>query len=549
MARFIGGFRYVFFVIPILFLASFFFYPLFNIFRITLTSEALSELFSNLFYWKTVWFTFWQATLSTILTILVGMPAAYLFARYDFRGKGLFKALATVPFVLPTVVVAAAFRALLGPSGPINNSLIGMFDLSRAPIRLEQTITIILVAHMYYNIAVIIRLVGGYWAKLNPRMSEAARVLGASRSKAFFSVTLPLLRPPLLSAAILVFLFTFTSFGVILLLGGPSFSTIETEIYQQYVTFLKPDVAAVLSLLQIFFTFLLLVLYTYFQRRSTVPLDFRPQRSTQQKAQGFAEKLLVWLLVSVYSIILLIPLLALVIQSVQDRNGNFTLAFYRALPESQRGSILFISPFEAVINSLGYAFLTMIVASILGLASAWLLSRPWKGRGILEPAFMLPLGASAVTLGFAYVISLRNLRTSPVLVLIAHTLVALPFVVRSVLPVLQGIRPNLREAAAVHGASPQRVWREIDLPIVGRALLVAAVFAFTISMGEFGATSFIVRPNSGFLTLPIAIQRYLSQPGSLNFGQALALSAILKAVCTIAFITIERFRYADIGEF
>ena len=549
MARFIGGFRYVFFVIPILFLASFFFYPLVNIFRITLTSEAVSELFSNLFYWKTVWFTFWQATLSTILTIVVGMPAAYLFARYDFRGKGLFKALATVPFVLPTVVVAAAFRALLGPSGPINNSLIGLFDLSRAPIRLEQTITIILIAHMYYNIAVIIRLVGGYWAKLNPRMSEAARVLGASRSKAFFSVTLPLLRPPLLSSAILVFLFTFTSFGVILMLGGPSFSTIETEIYQQYVTFLKPDVAAVLSLLQIFFTFLLLVLYSYFQRRSTVPLDFRPQRSTQRKAQGLAEKLLVWLLVLGYSIILLIPLLALVLQSVQDRNGNFTLAFYRALPESQRGSILFISPLEAVINSLGYAVLTMIAASILGLASAWLLSRPWKGRGILEPAFMLPLGASAVTLGFAYVVSLRNLRTSPVLVLIAHTLVALPFVVRSVLPVLQGIRPNLREAAAVHGASPQRVWREVDLPIVGRALLVAAVFAFTISMGEFGATSFIVRPNSGFLTLPIAIRRYLSQPGSLNFGQALALSAILMAVCTIAFIAIERFRYADIGEF
>ena len=549
MARFIGSLRYVFFVIPILFLASFFFYPLLNIFRITLTSDAVSELFSNLFYWKTIWFTFWQATLSTILTILVGMPAAYLFARFDFRGKGLFKALATVPFVLPTVVVAAAFRSLLGPSGPINTSLVGLFDLSRAPIRLEQTITIILIAHMYYNIAVIIRLVGGYWAKLNPRMSEAARVLGASRSKAFFSVTLPLLRPPLLSAAILVFLFTFTSFGVILLLGGPSFSTIETEIYQQYVTFLKPDVAAVLSLLQIFFTFLLLVLYTYFQRRSTVPLDYRPQKSTQRKAQGLAERLLVWLLVLGYSIILLIPLLALLLQSVQDRNGNFTLAFYRALPESRRGSILFISPFEAVINSLGYAFLTMIVASILGLASAWLLSRPWKGRGILEPAFMLPLGASAVTLGFAYVVSLKNMRTSPALVLIAHTLVALPFVVRSVLPVLQGIRPNLREAAAVHGASPQRVWREIDLPIVGRALLVAAVFAFTISMGEFGATSFIVRPNSGFLTLPIAIQRYLSQPGSLNYGQALALSAILMAVCTIGFVAIERFRYADIGEF
>jgi thiamine transport system permease protein len=191
----------------------------------------------------------------------------------------------------------------------------------------------------------------------------------------------------------------------------------------------------------------------------------------------------------------------------------------------------------------------MLGASMLGLASAWLLSQPRRGRSVLEPMFMLPLGASAVTLGFAYVLSLGSLRTSAVLVLIAHTLVALPFVVRSVLPVLQGIRPNLRESALVLGATPLKVWREIDMPIVGRALLVAAVFAFTVSMGEFGATSFIARPNSGYLTLPIAIQRYLSQPGALNFGQAMAMSAILMAVCTVGFIAIERFRYADIGEF
>jgi thiamine transport system permease protein len=162
---------------------------------------------------------------------------------------------------------------------------------------------------------------------------------------------------------------------------------------------------------------------------------------------------------------------------------------------------------------------------------------------------MLPLGASAVTLGFGYVVSFSQLRTSPILVLIAHTLVAFPFVVRSLLPVLQGIKPSLREAAAVMGASPMRVWREVDLPIIGRAFLVAAVFAFTISMGEFGATSFIARPNSGYLTMPIVIQRYLAQPGELNFGQALAMSTILMTVCATGFVAIERFRYADIGEF
>jgi thiamine transport system permease protein len=549
MRNFLGGFRYAIFIIPLIFLLVFFFYPLANIFRLTLTSEGIEEIFSKSYYLKTAWFTFWQATLSTALTIIIGLPAAYLFAKYQFRGKGLFRSLATVPFVLPTIVVAAAFRSLLGPSGPVNETLMNLFALERAPIRVEQTLTIILLAHVYYNIAVVIRLVGGYWANLSPTLSDAARLMGASPLKAFLLVTLPLLRPPLLSAALLIYLFTFTSFGVILILGGPAFSTIETEIYRQYATFLRPSIAAALSLLQIFFTFILMLLYAHFQRRSAVPLDLRPQKSTLRKPQSLAEKSLVWLMVLAYGIFLLAPLIALVARSFQDRAGDFTLAYYKALPELHRRSILYISPSEAILNSLGFALLTMLGASMLGLASAWLLSQPRRGRSVLEPMFMLPLGASAVTLGFAYVLSLGSLRTSAVLVLIAHTLVALPFVVRSVLPVLQGIRPNLRESALVLGATPIKVWREIDMPIVGRALLVAAVFAFTVSMGEFGATSFIARPNSGYLTLPIAIQRYLGQPGALNFGQAMAMSAILMAVCTVGFIAIERFRYADIGEF
>ncbi|MEZ4594933.1 MAG: ABC transporter permease subunit [Chloroflexota bacterium] len=246
---------------------------------------------------------------------------------------------------------------------------------------------------------------------------------------------------------------------------------------------------------------------------------------------------------------LLTPLLALVWQSLVDREGQFTLAYYQALPTLRRDSIVFIPPLLALRNSLGYALLTVIVAGILGLLTATLLIRPTRWRSWLDPIFMLPLGASAVTLGFGYVVTFRWLRTSPLLVLIAHVLVAFPFVVRTLLPVLQGIKPSLREAAAVLGASPRRVWREVDLPIVGRALLVASVFAFTVSMGEFGATSFIVRPNSGYLTIPIAIERFLGQPGALNFGQALAMSTILMLVTAVGFMAIERFRYADIGEF
>jgi thiamine transport system permease protein len=541
--------RAALFLLPLLFLAGFFFFPLAAILSRSLSLEAVGDLVSRPYYLGTLWFTLWQATLSTLLTLIAGLPAAYLFARFDFRGKSLLKALATVPFVLPTVVVAAAFGALLGESGLTNAILQSLLGLEQAPLRLEQSLTMILLAHVYYNIAVVVRLVGGFWANLNPRLDEAARLLGATPMQTFTEVTLPLLRPALVSATLLIFLFTFTSFGVILILGGPYYSTIETEIYRQYVTFLRADIAALLSLTQILFTFTLLWLFAHWQRQTAVPIDLRPQKHNLRRPTTIAQKVIVSSIVAGLCIFLISPLLALVSRSFLDRQGEFTLAYYQALPALRRGSIMFVSPLTAVRNSIGYALLTMLVAGTLGLVTAFMLTRPARWRSWLDPVFMLPLGVSAVTLGFGYVISMDRLRTSPLLILIAHTLVALPFVVRSLLPVLQGIRPNLREAAAISGASPLRIWREVDLPIVSRAFLVAAVFAFTVSMGEFGATSFIARPNSGFLTMPVAIQRYLSQPGALNFGQALAMSTILMIVCAAGFIAIERFRIADVGEF
>jgi len=347
-----SGLSLVLYLIPLLFLAIFFFYPLANIFARSLAGTSLAVFVAQPYLLEVVWFTFWQAALSTLLTLSLGLPAAYIFARYEFPGKALLRALVTVPFVLPTVVVAAAFRALLGPQGPLNALLIEVFDLSRAPLRLEQTLAIILLAHIYYNMAVVIRLVGGFWANLNPRLNEAARVLGASSPRAFAEVTLPLLRPPLIGASVLIFLFTFTSFGVILILGGPAFSTIETEIYRQYVTFLNADVAAVLALLQIVFTFILMLAYAHWQRRLAVPLDFRPRKSTLRHAQGMLEKAVIGLLVLGLSIFMLSPLLALIARSLTNRDGDFTLAYYQALPVQRLGSITFVPPLTAIRNSM-----------------------------------------------------------------------------------------------------------------------------------------------------------------------------------------------------
>ena len=195
----------------------------------------------------------------------------------------------------------------------------------------------------------------------------------------------------------------------------------------------------------------------------------------------------------------------------------------------------------------------MLLSLALGMPAAWALARREEAliSRLMDPILMLPLGTSAVTLGLGFIVTLNrpplDLRTSPVLIPLAHTLVALPFVMRSLTPALRSIRPRLRHAAAVMGATPVEVLLQIDLPLIGRALLVAATFAFTISLGEFGATALIARPE--YPTIPVMIYRFLSQPGALNYGQALALSTILMAVTTGGMLAIERMRIAEIGEF
>jgi thiamine transport system permease protein len=556
------GFDILLYLVPLVFLAIFFFYPLVSIFVLSFAPEGtldlseLPKLIRSDYYARTLWFTIWQATLSTLLTLTLALPGAYVFARYQFRGKSLLLALTTIPFVLPTVVVANAFTAWLGPRSWLNQALMTLFGLDRPPINLQFTIWIILLAHIFYNYTIVLRIVGGFGANLNPRIEEAARMLGARPRDVLWHVTLPLLRPAIAAAALLVFIFCFTSFGVILILGGPRFATLEVEIYRQTVNFFNLPLAAALSIVQILFTFSLMWVYTRLQARTTVPLDLRPRVHTQRRAASLRDRLIVGANVALMLVLLLSPLLALVERSFR-LGGEFNLRHYGELFVNRRDSILYVPPIQAVINSLGIALAVVGLALVVGLISASLLARPGRRRGIrrlqavFDPLLMLPLGTSAVTLGFGFIIALDepplNLRTSLLLLPLAHTLVAFPFVVRSLLPGLRGIKPSLREAASIMGASPWQVWRQVDLPIVGRALLVGAVFAFTISMGEFGATSLIARPQTP--TMPVAIYRFLGQPGALNYGQALAMSTLLMLVCAAGMIAIERFRVGDIGEF
>jgi len=306
--------------------------------------------------------------------------------------------------------------------------------------------------------------------------------------------------------------------------------------------------AAALSLVQILSMLAMMIIYTSTQKR--LQLAIVSAKSVAKRARTLRERLGLGICAALISILLFAPLVALALRSVVVA-GQLDFANYASLAEKSRGSLLFIAPLDAVFNSLRFALIAMTIALCLGLIASYMI----EGRGplsrIWDPLFMLPLATSAVTLGFGFIIALDepplNLRASWLIIPISHTLVALPFVIRSVLPSLRTIPRSLREAAQTLGAKPVDSLLTIDLPLLGRGIAVGATFAFTVSMGEFGASLFVAQRES--VTIPVVIYRLLGDPGMASYRQALAMSVVLMLVCACAFVVIERLRIAGVGEF
>ncbi len=544
----------VLYLIPLAFLCIFYFYPLLSLFDISLRPAGMWDLsgflrlLSSDYYLGTLLFTFYQALLSTVATLLLALPCAFIFARYRFPGKSLLLSLAILPFVLPTVVVALAFASLLGANGLANDLLQTLFSLNYSPLQLERTLAIIIIAHIFYNFAIALRIITGYWASIGFSTGEAARCLGADGWSLWRDIRLPLIRPALLSAGLLVFIFSFTSFGVILILGGIRFATLEVQIYYQAVNIFNLPLAAALSLVQILSMLFLMLIYTRTQRK--LQLALASGASIAKPARSRAERLMVSTCIALIALLLFSPLLALITRSLFI-SSQLDLSNFAALAEKSRGSLLFIPPLESIFNSLRFALIAMSIALALGLIASYMIEQRGRLSRFFDPLFMLPLATSAVTLGFGFILALDepplNLRSSWLIIPISHTLVALPFVIRSVLPSLRAIPPSLREAASVLGAKPVDKLLTIDMPLLGRSIVVGATFAFTVSMGEFGASLFVAQRES--VTMPVVIYRLFGDPGLSSYRQAMAMSVVLMLVCAFGFIIIERLRITGVGEF
>ena len=503
--------------VPLAFLAVFFAWPLLAILERSLGSgDGLDLPWDVLTQGSTLeiaWFTLWQAAASTGITLVAGLPLAWALARFSFRGRSLVEALVLVPFVLPTVVVATAFLALL-PDG------------------VEHTVWAILLAHVFFNVAVVVRVVGAFWAGLDPRLGDAAATLGASPVERHARLTLPLLAPAVASAASIVFLFCFTSFGVIVVLGGIRYATLESEIYTQAARLFDLRAAAALALLQLAAVAVTVVVSGVLERRLGVRFG---RRGRPARPVG-RERVVVGAIVGVTTALLALPPLALVVRSLRVGDG-YGLDHFRSL--AHETPALLVPPWHAVANSLLFALGAAAIALAIGIPAAVAVAR---GRGAVDALMMLPLGASAAMLGFGFLLAFDDppldLRSSPAIVPIAQSLVAIPFVVRALAPALRASDVRLREAAAVLGASPARIRREIELPLLARPLAVAAGLAFAVALGEFGATVFVARAD--WPTVPVAIFRFLGRPGADNVGTAMALCVVLMGLVAATALVSER---------
>ncbi|TQL66572.1 thiamine transport system permease protein [Nocardioides albertanoniae] len=487
---------------------------------------------------RALWFTLWSSGLATMLSVALGLPAAFALSRLSFPLQRVIRAGLLVPFVLPTVVVGVAFRELIGEAGVL------------AFLGLDGTPTAIILGLVFFNASVVIRAVGAAWESLDPRPGEAASALGAGPVRVFMTITLPALRPAIVSAASVVFLFCATAFGIVLTLGGVRYNSIETEIYKLTFTLFDLPGAAVLSVLQLVVVVGLLVVAG---RLRAVP-DPAQSRVVVRRRRVSLRDLPVLASTAVLVLLVAGPMLALLLGSLRV-DDRWSLANYVALQTPGFDPPLPVPVTQALVTSLAVAVQAALVALALGLLVAFAVTRRSRTRGerrvraVLDGLFMVPLGVSAVTLGLGLYLTLGSppldLRDAPWLVPLAQALVALPLVVRTLVPVLGSVDDRLRQAAAGLGAGPLRTVMTVDAPAVWKPLLASSGFAFAASLGEFGATSFLVREERP--TLPVVILRLLSRPGSDNYGMALAAACVLAVATAAVMLLVERLRVPSIG--
>ena len=475
-----------------------------------------------------IWFTLWQAVVSTVLTLALAIPGAYLLYRRSFPGERIVKALITVPFVLPSIVVAVGFAVFRN---------VHAFWVELGYNFLLEPVYWIIAAHVFVNYSIAVRTIGGVWATMDSEIEEAAELDGAGRLKTLLTISLPQLRPAVFAAAALVFLFSVTSFGIVLVLGGGQIQTIETAIYFSATQFLDLETAAALVLIQTLITAAAFLVGSSLAK-GTVGLEQVYEGSPKPRVD--LRDLPATLITAVIVIgLLVMPMLLVVIEAFKVREGFGLQNFFNLSTRGAR-DLLNISVVDAAGNSIRNMVVAAVIAFILGTLVSWLLVR--TKQKLLDLVFLVPLGVSSVVLGFGFLVSFDAdwfpLRSSWLIVPLAQALIALPMVIRLVYPALVSIGKEPIEQASLDGANSFQIWKFIESGMIKAVLITALGYAAIISIGEFGASSFLAYGSEG--TMPTLLFRLIARPGEQNYGMAMAVSSLLVTLCFAGVYILER---------
>ncbi|RXK49407.1 ABC transporter permease [Halorientalis pallida] len=496
-------------------------------------------------------FTAYQALLSTLVSVLVGLPGAYVLSRFEFPGRRFLRSVTILPFVLPSILVAVGFLAMFGRTG-LFNDLLGAVGLG--PVELTFTLEIVVLAHAFYNAPLVTRLVTAAWESVDADRVETARTLGASPVRAFRDVTLPQLLPALATAAVLTFVFTFMSFPIVLALGGLELATVEVWLFAR-VQSLDLTEAATLGAIETALSLGLLYVYLRYEARRTEPGGASRGLSRRPLVDGVRSlvdplRLAVFAYGAVVLVLFAGPLVSLVVESVTTPAGQPTGDYYAFLLARQASTASgTVRPFPAVVNSLLFGAGTLLVAIPMGIVVAVVATRGGRGSRAAEALLTAPLAVSGIVLGLGMLQALvfgttlfgqRLTVTGPVAIVAAHAVAAYPFVSRTVTPALRSVDDSLGEAARSLGADRATVLADVELPLVAPALVAGAAFAFAISVGEFDSTV-LLSTGVDTATMPVALERYVGDRSlGPNLGPATAMGTVLLAVTTVSFVLIDR---------
>ncbi|MBO4388294.1 MAG: iron ABC transporter permease [Spirochaetales bacterium] len=480
--------------------------------------KRIALILSDPYSLSVIGFTFRQALVSTLFSVAAGLPGAWLIGNCDFPGRRILKSVCMIPFVLPPILLVLGFVIFYGNNGYLNRALMALFGLSQPPLRILYSYWAIIAAHTFYNFPVVMSLTGSAWEQMDRSCEMASRTLGAGRFRTFVSVTLPRLLPAVLSSALLVFLFCFTSFAVVLVLGGgPRFTTIEVEIYNQARRLMNTDQAAALALVSLFVCIVVVITDIMLQK----PVEgLRPAGDRRSAGKGKAWALVYALLLGFF---VLAPLVSVVVRSFvgsATRAGekHFSIEQYRGLFSGSVG--------QALAGSLIIAASVCIVALFCSLSLCVYLRR--RKSGFLETVAMFPMAVSSIIVGLGYYTVSRLLGniSAHVLIVLAHTVLVIPFAIRTILPVYRALPQSLINSSRTLGCTPAGTFFRVELPLLRPILLTAGAFAFAISFGEMNATMML---STGTVqTLPVLIYRLTD---SYNYQGACALGSVLMLVC------------------